>query len=144
MAPCFDIYVRLPVLHRPDVEHFLESHVDSWREPATWTSEDAAEILESGLSGAQPGEVLYASKGLHPADLEFVMLAFPRDGGVVLGVSIDHEQADAVSEAERWLALLLEETGAPQGFVEGEEPPPLSEAEWREVMGRAFRRSAGG
>ncbi|MGW6443515.1 hypothetical protein [Lentzea sp. NPDC055074] len=144
MAPCFDIYVRLPVLHRPDVERFLENHVSAWHEPATWLSEDAAEILESGLSGSQPGEVLCTYRGLHRADLERVMLAFPRDGGVVLGVSVDHEQDDAISEAERWLGLLLEETGAPQGFVQAEEPPPLSEAEWQDAMGRAFRRGVGG
>ncbi|MGW6930336.1 hypothetical protein ACWGE0_09720 [Lentzea sp. NPDC054927] len=141
MAPCFDIYVRLPDLNRRVVEDFLERHVLAWRESATWFTEDAAAILERGLGGSRSGEALYAgrSKGLRPADLEFVMLAFPRDGGFVLGVSIDAgmDEEAAAGSARRWLAALLEETGAQQGFAQVEEPPPVTDAEWQEAIGRA-------
>jgi hypothetical protein len=115
MPPCFDICVRLPDPNRVAVEDFLERHVPAWREPATWMSEDAGVILESGLAGSRSGEVLYASStaGLRPAELEFVMLAFSRDGGFVLGVSIDigmdHDAAESARAAgvfsvARWVA----------------------------------------
>lgn len=144
MAPSFDIYVRLPDGNRHVVEAFLERHVPAWRESATWFSEDAATILEAGLGGSRSGEALYAgsSKKIRPADLEFVMLAFPRDGGVVLGVSIDAgmDEDAATAPARGWLARLLEETGAQQGFAQVEQPPPVTNAEWQTAMGRAACR----
>ena len=73
-------------------------------------------------------------------------LAFPRDGGVVMGVTIEigaDQEADTLA-AEGWMVRLLEETGAQQGFVHVEEPPSLTEAEWQDAMGYAYRtRSAG-
>ncbi|GLY48018.1 hypothetical protein Lesp01_16740 [Lentzea sp. NBRC 102530] len=142
VAPCFDIYVRLPHLDRPAVEAFLERHVPSWREPDAWLSEGAGEILEAGLSGSCSGEVLYSrgSKGLVPPELEFVIVAFQRDDGVVLGVSIDIavDQDAAALVADRWLTRLPAETGAAQAFFQAEEPPPLSDAEWREAVERAY------
>jgi hypothetical protein len=141
MAPCFDIYVRLPDVDRHVVEAFLELHVLAWREETTWSSEDAATILEAGLAGSRSGEALYAgnSKNIRPADLEFVTLAFPWDGGFVLGVSIDvgMDEDAAEASARHWLARLLDETGAQQGFVQVEEPPPVTDAEWETAMGMA-------
>ncbi|MFD4673001.1 hypothetical protein ACFWNN_24975 [Lentzea sp. NPDC058450] len=142
MAPCFDVYVRLPHLDRPTVESFLERHLPSWRDPDAWLADDAGEIIEAGLSGALSGEVLYSrdTRGLLPPELDFVILAFQRDGGVVLGVSVDIgvDQDAAVLVSDAWLTRLLAETGAPQGFFQAEDPPPLTAAEWQESVGRAF------
>jgi hypothetical protein len=142
MAPCFDVYVRLPRLDRLHVESFLETHVVSWRESPAWLSEDAAEILQAGLSGSSSGEALYAtaSRGVRNPELDYVIVAFPLDAGVVLGVSVDIEpdEAAAAALAEKWLVRLLDEAGAQQGFVQAEEPPPLTETEWQAAMERAF------
>jgi hypothetical protein len=67
------------------------------------------------------------------------MIAFPRDGGIVLGLSIDErpdEQA-ARATAGRYLESLMETSGAVEGFAEVEEPPPLNAEEWRDAMVRA-------
>ncbi|SMD22233.1 hypothetical protein [Lentzea albidocapillata] len=142
MAPCLDVYIRLPRVDRGLVEDFLEAHVQGWRESAAWLSDAAAEILEAGLSGVPSGETLYApSRRLRRSDeLDFVMVAFPRDEGVVVGVSVDLEPGEdaAMTSAEEWLARLLEQFGATQGFVQAEEPPPLTEAEWHAEMTRAL------
>lgn len=76
----------------------------------------------------------------HVVDWDFVMVAFPRDRGIVLGVSVDLDPDEdaAMRLAEQWLARLLTEPGAQQGFVQAEEPPPLTEAEWRAEMERAL------
>jgi hypothetical protein len=41
------------------------------------------------------------------------------------------------------LVGLLRETGAQQGFVQVEEPPPLSEAEWQAEVERALIARSG-
>lgn len=142
MAPCLDVYVRLPRLDRLDVQSFLEAHVANWRESHAWLSDNASEILQAGLAGSPSGETLYASatSGVRDPELDFVIVAFPRDVGIVLGVSIDLEpdQDAAAGLAERWLVRLLDEVGAQQGFVQAEEPPPLTEAEWQAEMERAL------
>jgi hypothetical protein len=124
------------------VESFLDTHVAHWRESSAWLSEDAAETLLAGLSGSPSGETLYASRfsGVRNPELDFVMLAFPHDAGVVLGVSVDLEPDEdaAMIQAEQWLVRLMDELGAPQGFVQAEEPPPLTEAEWHAEMQRAL------
>jgi hypothetical protein len=141
MAPCFDIYVRLPGNERSAVERFLDRHLSRWRVADTWShSDDADRIIEAGLSGSASGEVLYA--GVRDSELEFVMLAFPVDGGVVLGVSIDLTANEAAVGA--WLDRMLAETGAREGFAQAEEPPPLSDDGWRESMGRAMISTARG
>ncbi|WP_112228786.1 hypothetical protein [Lentzea atacamensis] len=147
MAPCPDVYVRLPHLDRLRLESFLDAHVTSWRESAAWLSENASDILRAGLSGSPSGETLYASpsSGVRDTGLSFVMLAFPRDSGVVLGVSVDLEPDEdaAMTMAEKWLVRLMRELGAPQGFVQAEEPPPLTEAEWQVEMARALSSRSG-
>jgi hypothetical protein len=138
---CLDVYVRLPRLDRGQVERFLETHVVDWREAHAWLSEDADEILEAGLGGAASSETLYSrSRGVRDPELHFVMVAFPKDTGVVLGVSIDldPDEEAAMVLAEQWLARLLAEPGAQEGFVQAEEPPPLTEAEWQAEMKRAL------
>ncbi|MEU0883035.1 hypothetical protein ABZ345_30880 [Lentzea sp. NPDC005914] len=125
------------------MENFLDTHVAHWREPAAWLAEDAADTLRTGLSGSPSGETLYASRlsGVRNPELDFVMLAFPRDAGVVLGVSVDLEPDEdaAMTQAEQWLARLMDELCAAQGFVQAEEPPPLTEAEWQAGMARSLR-----
>lgn len=133
MTFCYDVYVRLPVLDRRAVEAFLERHVTGWRESGAWLSEDASDILAAGLAGSLSAETLYASSGvIRDLDVECVIIAFPWDSGVVVGVSVDLEQDGADAAAERWLRRLLEETGAQQGFAKVEEPPPRSAAQWLE------------
>ena len=141
MPPCLDVYVRLPHLDPLQVEKFLDAHVANWREPDAWIAEDAPASLRAGLSGSLSGETLYASSSaVRSRELNCVMLAFPQDTGVVLGVSVDLAPGEdaALALAERWLVRLLDEVGAPQGFVQEEEPPPHTEAEWHAEMERAL------
>jgi hypothetical protein len=140
VAPCYDIYVRLPRLDRLKVESFLDAHMANWRESHAWTSEDASEIVAAGFSGSPSGETLYSSatSGVRDPGLDFVIVSFPQDAGVVLGVSINLDQDEADALAEQWLVRLLDEVGARQGFVQAEQPPPLTEAEWQTEMERAY------
>lgn len=139
MAPCFDVYVRLREVDRAVVEGFLERHLPGWRDGGAWLSEDGDRVVEAGLRGLAGGQVLYGP--VRGSELEFVVLAFPVDGGVVVGVSVDLgvDQDAAAVVAEGWLARMVAELGACEGFFQGEEPPPLSDGEWQEAVGRAFR-----
>jgi hypothetical protein len=142
MAPSVDVYVRLPQCNRSQVERFLDEHVETWRHADVWLSEDASTLLEGGLSGSSTGDVLYAPEPhIRDADLEYIIVAFPRAGGVVLGASVDlsPDEPAAMTEAEQVLRRFLQETGASEGFVQVEEPPPLTEEGWQEAMQRAHK-----
>lgn len=56
-----------------------------------------------------------------------------------LSGSSSGESLYAPALAEKWLVRLLDEVGARHGFVQAEEPPPLTEAEWQVAVERAFR-----
>jgi hypothetical protein len=142
VAPCVDLYVRLPELKREVVERFLSSHIDDWRRDDAWLEEDAVALLDAGLRDEKTGTVHYSSKTTDDA-YEYVIVAFPTDGGVVLGLSLDLEDVPGGSvvsaHAPAVLVTLREETGARDGFYAVEHPPPLTAGEWHRVQADATR-----
>ena len=124
------------------VELFLNSHVNDWRRDDAWLEEDAVALLDAGLRDEKTGTVHYSPKATNDTH-EYVIVAFPTDGGVVLGLSLDLEDVPGGSavpaRTAAVLASLREETGARDGFYAVEHPPPLTAGEWHQVAADARR-----
>ena len=136
MPPCVDVYVRLEQVDQGVLADFLASFLGSWRMPEAWMWADAYDAATDTLGPVGSGLTAYSRRttGEHC----YVMIAFPHDGGVVLGVSIDQypDEVAADCAAGRYLDEIMRTTRADEGFARVEEPPPLSTQEWREVMER--------
>lgn len=103
---------------------FLGRYLGEWRTLEAWMWADAYNE---------------ATGAFGPAGSGLTAIAFPRDGGVVLGLSVDErpDELGARDAASRFLEHLMETSGAVEGFAEAEELPPLSIEEWRDAMARA-------
>jgi hypothetical protein len=125
------VYVRLP-LDDARLASFLDAYVPTWRDDEAWHSDEppASTTIGEALDGRRAGFTLYS--GRVRDGLPFAMVAAPRDGGLVVGLSTDTSD-DA---ARTLLRDLLATTGATEGFVTFEEPPPMDDAEWREAVTR--------
>jgi hypothetical protein len=133
MPPCLDVYVRTSDLDRSRVEQFLDAALPGWRDEPVWSTDDIDQ-LEPALSGEVNNMAFHSSSGaVHDAaDAVRVIVAFPLDGGVVLGISVNLEPDEdtARHRAVRALADLAELTGARDGFIGVEAHPPMTSEEW--------------
>jgi hypothetical protein len=136
MPPCWDVYVRLRRLNPATVRKFLTRYLPDYLEPERWLGEDPGAVvqLERGLAGAARGFALYA--WCAEGDYCSVIVALPHDGGAVLGLSVDMALGEpkASGVSEELLTKLLDETGAYEGFVVVEEPPPLRAEDWQRAI----------
>lgn len=113
------------------------------------SSRTLSHILERGLAYPRRAFTTYLTclPACHGAGIERAILGFTRDNQLVLGLSVysGQEEADA-AQAHELLGHFAEAYGCHLGLILPEEPPPLSEAEFRqprETLHVVFRTSFG-
>jgi hypothetical protein len=135
MPPNVDIYAR--VEHRDErvLRAFLDSFLDGWQDDGAWLdAEPVGEALDRAFS--EP-ESTFARYGRSSSDrVPQVIVAFGRDGSMVLGLTIDGEdEAAAIDTAEVLIDQLIVKVGGSAAIAAWEEPPPLDRDEWDSVVG---------
>lgn len=153
MPPCLDVYAWTDTRGQATLDRFLGAYVDvdASRDRAgeelavlpldydgdpdelslaDWDNVPVAtldEIVTFGLAAPHRAFTVYLRAR---PELCGAMICFTKDGGLILGLSVDDELGDpvAVDEARALMVELVERFRARHGWVVAEEGPPLDPA----------------
>lgn len=118
------MYVQLPERDEEVLSAFLDEHMPQWRRADRWLdAEPPEEAIARGLRGATEEFARYGRAESLPG-VDLVVVAFPADGSLVLGLCVDGEDEErGTALAGTLLDQLFSQFTARRGVAIWEEPP---------------------
>jgi hypothetical protein len=124
LPPDIDVYVQLPERDERVLVGFLDEYMPDWRTADRWLeAKPPQDAIARGLEGSTEEFALYGRVDTMPG-VDFAVVAFPADGSLVLGLSVDGEDEErGKALAESLLERLFGQVNARRGVAIWEEPP---------------------
>jgi hypothetical protein len=89
LPPDIDVYVQLPERDERVLVGFLDEYMPDWRTADRWLeAKPPQDAIARGLEGSTEEFALYGRVDTMPG-VDFAVVAFPADGSLVLGLSVD-------------------------------------------------------
>src|SRR2546423_9978136 len=93
VPPDIDVYVQLPHRKEQVLCSFLDEYMPDWRTADRWLDAEPPEAaMARALTG--PTEEFARYGRVDTPGVDFVIIAFPADGSLVLGFSVDAEDEE--------------------------------------------------
>lgn len=123
LPPDIDVYVQLK-RNEAVLVAFLHEYMPDWRRADLWLDDEPPEeAIARGLRGVTEGFARYGRADTLPG-VDLVVVAFPADGSLVLGLAVDGEEEErGKALAGTLLDRLFSRFAARRGVAIWEEPP---------------------